>query len=241
MAIFPVFLLILKRHKYIIKHPLTQVFYHLKVDDEEKKFIRDTLRKYHQCYPVFLSPKEVEDYYNGFSNRAIWPLFHYFTSACSFKESEWKVYEEVNRKFYKEIIRLARDPDQFWIHDYHLMLLPRLVRKRYPQNAIGFFLHIPFPSSEIFRILPWRNEILEGLLGSDLLGFHTYEYARHFSSSVLRILGCEQEFGSIFVKDRTVKVENFPMGIDFQHYQDSFYNPSIQEEILQVQRQSLML
>jgi trehalose 6-phosphate synthase/phosphatase len=112
------------------------------------------------------------------------------------------------------------------------MLLPSLLRKSRPQSSIGYFLHIPFPSSEIFRQLPWRKEFLEGVLGADLIGFHTYEYARHFLSSVLRILGHEHEFGFINIDNRTVKVENFPMGIDIKHIERLLDKPSIKKEIV---------
>lgn len=200
-------------------------------DKNEQKHIRDILREQHQCYPVFLTHTEFEKYYNGFSNRTLWPLFHYFSSDALFEESEWRTYKSVNQKFFRKVADLVRPQDSIWIHDYHLTLLPRLIREAFPQSAVGFFLHIPFPSSEIFRILPWRTEILEGLLGSDLVGFHTYEYARHFLSSVLRLLGYEHKFSSISIGHRIVDVENFPIGIDFKNYEKFLRDPSIQKEI----------
>jgi trehalose 6-phosphate synthase/phosphatase len=200
-------------------------------NDAEKRFIRNNLIKHHKCYPVFINPAEIGKYYYGFTNRTLWPLFHYFSTYCAYEESEWEAYKRVNQKFFQEIYKLTDPQDVFWIHDYHLMLLPALIRGSYSNSTIGFFLHIPFPSSEIFRILPWREEILEGLLGSDLIGFHTYEYARHFLSSVLRLLGYEHEFGSIHVENRIVNVENFPMGIDSAHIEELLQQPSIQKEI----------
>jgi len=200
-------------------------------NDEEKRYIEKSLINHYHSYPVFISPAEISKYYYGFTNRTLWPLFHYFSTYCAYEESEWEAYKKVNQKFFQKVSELSSSQDIFWIHDYHLMLLPALIRKSFPQSAIGFFLHIPFPSSEVFRVLPWREEILEGLLGADLLGFHTYEYARHFLSSVLRLLGYEHEFGAILVDNRIVKVENFPMGIDSLHLEELLQQSSIQKEI----------
>ena len=203
---------------------------------KEKSYIKERLINEHLCYPVFLSRSEIDHYYYGFSNRTLWPLFHYFSSYSTFEEPEWKAYQRANQKFFQEVIEIANPDDTFWVHDYHLMLLPKLVRKMFPQSSIGFFLHIPFPSSEIFRILPWRTEILEGLLGADLLGFHTYEYARHFLSSTLRLLGYEHEFGSISIGDRIVRVDNFPMGVDIEKNNKLLADPEVQEETEQCRR-----
>jgi trehalose 6-phosphate synthase/phosphatase len=200
--------------------------------DSERREIEKILIDEHQSHPVFIHPSEVSKYYYGFSNRTLWPLFHYFPSYCSYDPSEWESYRRVNQAFLQAILESADSSDVFWIHDYHLMLLPSLLRKSRPQSSIGYFLHIPFPSSEIFRQLPWRKEFLEGVLGADLIGFHTYEYARHFLSSVLRILGHEHEFGFINIDNRTVKVENFPMGIDIKHIERLLDKPSIKKEIV---------
>jgi trehalose 6-phosphate synthase/phosphatase len=206
-------------------------------NENEKEDIKSMLKEHH-CHPVFLSPPDLEKYYYGFTNKALWPLFHYFSTYCSFEESEWEAYRRVNQKFFKEVSELAGPEDIFWIHDYHLMLLPSLLRGKFPRSSIGFFLHIPFPSSEVFRILPWRKEILEGLLGADLIGFHTYEYARHFLSSVLRLLDLEHDLGSISVDNRIVKVENFPMGIDFESFEKILEQTSIQRDIKKLQKET---
>lgn len=203
---------------------------------DEQEFIESTLRKKHNCLPVFLTRWEIDKYYYGFANRTLWPLFHYFTSYCTFENSEWKTYQKVNQKFFDRIIQDSNPSDTFWVHDYHLMLLPNLLRTYYSQSDIGFFLHIPFPSSEIFRILPWRNEVLEGVLGSDLVGFHTYEYARHFLSSVLRLLGHEHEFGAIAVNHRVVMVDNFPMGVDAQNIMALLRQGAAQRDIKRFQK-----
>jgi trehalose 6-phosphate synthase/phosphatase len=183
---------------------------------KEQQDISAALKKEHNCLPVFLTRREIDKYYFGFANRTLWPLFHYFTSYCTFEKIEWEAYKSVNQKFFEKIIEFALETDTIWVHDYHLLLLPNLLRTYFPGADIGFFLHIPFPSSEVFRILPWRSEALEGMLGADLVGFHTYEYARHFLSSVLRILGHEHEFGAISIDDRVVMADNFPMGVDAQ-------------------------
>jgi trehalose 6-phosphate synthase/phosphatase len=202
----------------------------------EKRNIESALREKHNCFPVFLTRREMDKYYYGFANRTLWPLFHYFTSYCTFEKPEWETYKQVNQKFFKKIIQDSEGTDTFWIHDYHLMLLPHLLRTYFPQTDIGFFLHVPFPSSEIFRILPWRNEVLEGMLGSDLVGFHTYEYARHFLSSVLRLMGHENEFGTISIQDRLVMVDNFPMGVDAQNIITLLQQKSAKKDIKKFQR-----
>jgi trehalose 6-phosphate synthase/phosphatase len=111
--------------------------------------------------------------------------------------------------------------DKIWIHDYHLLLLPQMIKERFPEVTIGFFLHIPFPSYEVFRILPWRTEIINGMLGADLLGFHTFDYERHFMSSVRRLLGYDIQINEISLPRRIVKVDNFPMGIDYDKFHDA--------------------
>ena len=119
-------------------------------------------------------------------------MLHYHFTDMTFDESNWHAYEEVNRIFAKSIARDVKDNDLIWVHDYHLMLLPKMLREEIPDTVknvgIGFFLHTPFPSSEIYRVLPVRGEILEGVLHSDLIGFHSYDYARHFLSSCNKIL-----------------------------------------------------
>jgi len=175
----------------------------------------------HGSSKVNLSEDDVNGFYFGFSNRTIWPLFHYFLEYAEFELDNWLTYKSVNQKFADAIIEKASSDDTIWIHDYQLMLVPKMVREKRPKLSIGFFLHIPFPSYEIFRTLPWREEILEGLLGSDLIGFHTYDYERHFLSSVRRLLGYEVSFNDIYVDNRIVKVDSFPMGIDYKKFSDA--------------------
>ncbi len=175
----------------------------------------------HGSSKVNLTEEEIDGYYYGFSNRTVWPLFHYFMEYTEFEQEFWNAYKTVNQKFADAILVKADDDDTIWVHDYQLMLVPQMVREKKPDISIGFFLHIPFPSFEIFRTLPWREEILEGLLGSDLIGFHTYDYERHFLSSVRRLLGLEVSFNDISLDDRVIKVDSFPMGIDYKKFSDA--------------------
>ncbi|WP_431107631.1 bifunctional alpha,alpha-trehalose-phosphate synthase (UDP-forming)/trehalose-phosphatase [Winogradskyella poriferorum] len=177
-----------------------------------------------KCVSVPLTNQDIEEYYEGFSNRALWPLFHYFMEYSKFEQKEWEAYKRVNEKFAEVVIDNLEDGDTVWVHDYQLLLLPQLIKDRKPNTTIGFFLHIPFPSYEIFRTFPWREEILTGMLGADLLGFHTYDYERHFLSSVKRILRLDVQFNEISYHDRIIKVDSFPMGIDY----DKFYNAALE-------------
>jgi trehalose 6-phosphate synthase/phosphatase len=185
---------------------------------EDAEWIKTKLMEGFNCHPVFLSAHDVDKYYAGFSNKTIWPLFHYFPLYTVYDDTYYQAYVEVNRVFCDEITRMARPDDIIWVHDYHFMLLPGFLREKLPDATIGFFLHIPFPSFELFRLLPWRRELLTGLLGADLIGFHTYDYARHFLSSVLHLLGLDHRMGEIVADERLVKVDSFPMGIDYDRY-----------------------
>jgi trehalose 6-phosphate synthase/phosphatase len=188
------------------------------------------------CYPIFIKQYDLEQYYYGFCNRTIWPLFHYFTQYSTYTRTNWDAYVRVNEIFCKEIARIAKPGDIIWVHDYHLMILPKLLRERLPEATIGFFLHIPFPSSEVFRILPPRTEIIEGILGSDLVGFHTYDYAYHFIQTVRRLLGHESGMGQIIVNNRLVRVDAFPMGIDYDKFNRATEDPAIQREVEKIKK-----
>ena len=181
-------------------------------------------------YPVSLSAREVEDYYHGFCNEVVWPIFHYFVQYATYKKKFWDSYIEVNGKFARAILDVARDGDRIWIHDYHLMLVPDMVKKELPDSSIGFFLHIPFPSSEIFRLIPWCREIIEGLAGADLIGFHTFDYVRHFAESVRRILGHEHSLGSFIIGEREIRTDTFPMGIDYRKFSAAAKNSAVRRQ-----------
>ncbi len=187
----------------------------------EKKLLKEN------CTPVFVPDEDFRGYYNGFSNSTLWPLFHYFFQNAVYDGYFWESYKRVNQIFANEVIKVARSSDTIWIQDYHLMLLPSMIRNELPEAKIGFFLHTPFPSSEVYRLLPWREELLKGVLGADLIGFHTYDYVRHFLSSVRRIVGYEHEYGHIKTRRNMVKIDVFPIGIDFEKYAKSFENPDV--------------
>lgn len=169
--------------------------------------------------PVFLNNREIEGFYEGFCNETLWPAFHYFSQYISFNERQWKEYVRVNQKFCAAILEHAGPDDTIWIHDYHLLLLPKFIKEKLPHATIAFFLHIPFPSYEIFRMLPWREDILKGICGADLVGFHTHEDKQNFCIGVNRILGLENNSGNIWAGSHWVKVAAFPMGIDYKKFE----------------------
>jgi len=194
--------------------------------------VRTILQREFNSYPVFIPSALMDNFYNGFCNKTIWPLFHYFPSHAVFDESQWTAYEKVNELFSQEISPLLEPGDTVWVHDYHLMLLPQLLREKLNNIAIGFFLHIPFPSYEMFRMLPrrWGVKILEGMLGADLIGFHTHDYTQHFLKCVLSILGYEHSMGKVLLKDRMIKAETIPMGINFKKFYDLAASKEIEKE-----------
>jgi trehalose 6-phosphate synthase/phosphatase len=164
--------------------------------------------------PVALTANELARYYENYSNAVLWPLFHYFADRLPLEVRDFDVYEQVNARFADAVAAQYQPGDLVWVHDYQLMLVPGMLRERLPDARIGFFLHIPFPSSEVFRLLPDRKRIVEGLLGADLIGFHTAGYLRHFSSSVLRLTSARTEMDQIRWRHGNVRLAVFPMGID---------------------------
>src|SRR6266540_3652851 len=170
---------------------------------------------------------EVARYYEGYSNAVLWPLFHYVVARLPLEVRDFDAYEAVNARFADVVAQQWKQGDLIWVHDYHLMLLPRMLRDRLPRARIGFFLHIPFPSSEIFRQLPRRERLLEGLLGADLIGFHTAAFVRHFASSVLRLVGPAIDVDRINWRGREVRVGVFPMGIDAARFSRLAESPEI--------------
>lgn len=199
---------------------------------DSQDVLRVRLRKEQGCLPVFLSRATVNDFYRGFCNRTLWPLFHYFPTYAEYPERYWRAYRRVNETFADAVAAEAEPDDAIWVHDYHLMLLPQLLRERLPQATIGYFHHIPFPSFELYRLMPraWGRAILEGLLGADLVGFHTHDYTRYFLRSLLRILGLEPERGTLNRGGRLVRVDTIPLGVDFPRFAEAAEDPGVQEE-----------
>ena len=181
-------------------------------DQLEPDVEKDLSRRRYVAVPV--SNTETRGYYYGYSNSAVWPLFHYMPERAKFDRSQFETYRAVNQRFADQIVESYRPGDTIWVQDYQLMLVPCMVRERLPDARIGFFLHIPFPSSEMFRVLPERDEIVRGLLGANVIGFHTYDYARHFISAVLRTLGIHMREGIAQLDGHRAEVGTFPIGID---------------------------
>ncbi len=212
----------------------------LKGIGEQKKIGKEILKK-SGVHSVFLSEELMENFYQGFCNKTIWPLFHYFPAYTVYEKQYWEHYVSVNEIFAKAVLEIAKEDDTIWVHDYHLMLLPALLRKKLPGASIGFFLHIPFPSFEMFRLLPseWRKEILQGLYGSDLIGFHTHDYRTYFLRSTLRILGLTNHMGEVSYNNRHVKVDSFPMGIDYSKYHGAASTKKVQKEKIKLRQNNL--
>lgn len=187
-------------------------------NNTEKEQLRDTLRSQFNFEPVFLSEDEVDLYYNGFSNSSLWPLLHYMIPYSHYEERWFHAYQDVNRLFAEVVMEKTAPGDVVWIHDYHLMLLPSLLKEQRPDLKIGFFLHTPFPSCEVFRCNPNREQLLYGLLGADLIGFHTFGYVGHFRDTVLRVLGLESEMNSIVVGNHRTMIHAYPIGIDSEKF-----------------------
>ncbi|WP_143960533.1 bifunctional alpha,alpha-trehalose-phosphate synthase (UDP-forming)/trehalose-phosphatase [Litoribacter populi] len=187
--------------------------------------------------PVFLDQNEAEQFYNGFCNETLWPTYHYFTQYIAFDDELWEVYKMVNDRYCQAILKKAQPGDTVWIHDYHLLLLPQMLKDQLPDLKIGFFQHIPFPSYEIFRVLPWRDEILKGMCGADLVGFNTYDDMRHFLSSVGRILGYSHEAGFIHTPNHLVNVDSFPLGVNYDKFQEAANSSEVCELVDQYKKE----
>ena len=189
----------------------------------EKKVSRRLARD--QLFPVFLTADEEEDFYGRVCNDTLWPLFHYFQSRLRITPEAWVRYEEVNERYADVILEHCEPDARVWVHDFHLMLVPAMLRRRAPRLSIGFFLHIPFPSSEVYRLLPAREQLLRGVLGADYVSFQVGDYARHFRSSCLRILGIDSDPDSLELDGRRVGIGVDPIGIDVAGFQQVLADP----------------
>ena len=191
--------------------------------------LRTLLREEHNCIAVPLPPDVAEKFYEGYSNQALWPLFHSFATRLSFDPDTWAAYAEANQRFCDVVVEQYKEGDRIWVHDYHLMLLPRLLRERLPDAAVGFFLHIPFPASDIFSLLPRGDELLSGVLGADLAAFHTHTHLQHFRRSVRRLLGIESALDRVNVDARIVRLQALPIGIAPEEFLRHVDEPDTQE------------
>lgn len=211
--------------------------------DDVAQYLLDTFK----CVPTFLPPELFSKFYHGFCKQHLWPLFHYMLPLSPdlggrFDRSLWQAYVSVNKIFADKVMEVISPDDDFvWVHDYHLMVLPTFLRKRFNRVRLGFFLHSPFPSSEIYRTLPVRDELLRALLNSDLIGFHTFDYARHFLSCCSRMLGIsyQSKRGYIGLEyyGRTVSIKILPVGIHIGQLQSVMSLPETESKVAELKSQ----
>lgn len=187
------------------------------ITEDERRQITDELLK-HNCYPVFLSQKQLDDFYNGYSNTILWPLFHDLPTDMSGHDKWWKSYKSVNTIFGDAVLALSGADSTIWVHDYQLLALPAQLRAARPHAKIGFFLHIPFPNPKNFANLPAAKVLLAGMLGSNLIGLHTKTYVDNFLRVVTDLTPDVVDKEQVLLGDRAVKVTDFPMGIDYERF-----------------------
>lgn len=217
------------------------------IDPSEQEDVAQTLLETFKCVPAFIPPELFSKFYHGFCKQHLWPLFHYMLPLSPdlggrFDRSLWQAYVSVNKIFADKVMEVISPDDDFvWVHDYHLMVLPTFLRKRFNRVKLGFFLHSPFPSSEIYRTLPVRDELLRALLNSDLIGFHTFDYARHFLSCCSRMLGIayQSKRGYIGLEyyGRTVSIKILPVGIHMGQIQLVLDLPETEAKVAELRDQ----
>ena len=207
--------------------------------DNERLNALPEVRETFELSAVRIPDKVNEKFYGGFCNDLIWPLFHYFPSMAVFGQGYFESYKKANELFFKELRKIIRPGDFVWIHDYQLFLLPAMVREEFPEASVAFFLHIPFPAYEVFRIMPdgYQKAILQGLLGADLIGFHTHDYAQHFLKSVRRSLGYDISLNTVTAEDVYSRADAFPISIDFSKFHDSVLLPETEKYISRIRKQ----
>ncbi|KAK4750407.1 hypothetical protein SAY87_003889 [Trapa incisa] len=226
----------------------SQVFFvgSLKVDIpefEQEEVARELLQNFN-CVPIFLAPDLRKNYYHGFCRKYLGPLFHYMLPMCGnqFDQTLWQAYISANKIYADKVLVVTNhENDYIWVHDYHLMAMPNILRRRFKRVKLGFFLHIPFPSSEIFRTLPVRNGILNALLNTDLIGFQTFDYARHFLSCCSRMLGLKYEphrgYIGLDYCGRTVCIKVLPAGIHIGRLVSALNHPSSHTKAKEIREQ----
>lgn len=196
------------------------------IDTAQERFLDGGLT----LVPIPMTALDIEEFYEGFSNASLWPLYHDGVAKPVYHREWWDAYVRVNRRFADAAAEITAEGGMVWVQDYQLQLVPAMLRELRPDLRIGFFLHIPFPTFEMFRLLPrrWRQEILEGLLGADLVGFHTFDYMQYFQRSVRLILGLDSDQDAIPVSNRIVRTGVYPMGIDFNRFHQTAQLPDVQ-------------
>jgi alpha,alpha-trehalose-phosphate synthase [UDP-forming] len=181
--------------------------------------------------PMSLTEVQVEKYYEGFSNATIWPLYHDSIEAPTYHRSWWDTYVEVNQSFAAKVAEVAEKDSIVWVHDYQLQLVPELLRQMRPDLRIGFFLHIPFPAPELFMRIPWRTQIVRGILGADVIGFQTEVARGNFAAAVERTTGMAVQGDAVKIGARQVRIGVFPVGIDFDRIIDAASSARIKERV----------
>lgn len=186
--------------------------------------------------PVPLTDREVEDFYHHFSNRTLWPLYHDAIRTPEFNHDWWQPYVDANERFAKYAAAAARTGDVVWVHDYHLQLVPDMLRRLRPDVRIGFFLHIPFPPEELFAWLPWRRQLLRGLMGADVVGFQTYANAQNFSRAARHLADADGTDVRLGFEGRTIHVGTFPISIDFDEFATAAASESVVKQAQHIRR-----
>ena len=205
------------------------------VPEERQPEVEQLLTDEQGCIPIFLSEEEADGFYGGFANSSLWPLLHYMTNYMRYDPAWWDCYRAVNQRFADKVLTLAHPGDLVWVHDYQLMLVPQMLQEKMPQAKIGYFLHTPFPSFETFRCHPKRRELVAGILGADLIGFHTFGYMRHFRSTVLRLLGIESDISTIRTETgHTAALGVFPIGINSKKFEATLGSQEFQERLAEM-------
>jgi len=202
-------------------------------EEQTQELVKQRLKK-DNLYPVFLSADEGQNFYEGYSNSVLWPICHYFPQNVCYEHRFWESYEQVNQKFMHyllDVYNLYEEGDIIWVHDYHLMLLPNILRKKLPTSTIGYFHHIPFPSFEIFRILRHRQELVWGLLGADLIGFHTHSDVHHFLSCTGRLAGLYHRLSELVINYRSIRVDAIPIGVDYNRLATATKRKAVQKQV----------
>ena len=209
------------------------------LDEEKKTEISDKLEIEYDCLTIFPKDSDFNGHYSHFCKTILWPVFHYQIpdnpKSKAYQDHSWVYYVKINQLFADRIIKNWKRDDVIWVHDYHLLLVPSMIRKRLPDAKIGFFLHIAFPSSEVFRCLAVRNQLLEGLLGANLIGFQTQEYCNHFLNTCNRLLCVEATPNGLQLEERFVNIATFPIGIDPESLDLCREDPDVQQWIERIQ------
>ncbi|PIN14737.1 Trehalose-6-phosphate synthase component TPS1 [Handroanthus impetiginosus] len=218
----------------------------VEIDPLDQEEVAKLLLDKFKCVPTFLPLELINKFYHGFCKHYLWPLFHYMLPLTSnhgvrFDKIMWQAYVSANKIFADKVMEVINpDEDYVWVHDYHLMILPTFLRKRYHRVKLGFFLHSLFPSSEIYRTLPVREEILRALLNCDLIGFHTFDYARHFLSCCSRMLGLDYQSKRGYIGldyyGRTVSIKILPVGIHMGQTQSIMSLPDTADKVKELKK-----